>query len=138
MDTPDPVYRLHRAVRNSTIMNHAGKPCDTRPKCQFDPPLCGVDKHDVRDGSGYNNIPRENDMPTSSKRVSRLHSKDPADAAWRARQAQVDADIEGLSRDAGVDRFVAEMEASGVAPRQRIKRLKAYLRARQNPQMGGP
>jgi hypothetical protein len=82
--------------------------------------------------------PTENDVPTSSKRVSRLHSKDPADAAWRARQAQVDADIEGLSHDAGVDRFIAEMEASGVEPRQRIKRLKAYLRARQNPKMGGP
>jgi hypothetical protein len=76
-------------------------------------------------------------MPTSSKRVSRLHSKDPADAAWRARQAQVDADIEGLSRDAEADRLVAEMDSSGVAPRQQIKRLKAYFRARQN-KMGGP
>ena len=70
-------------------------------------------------------------MPKSSKRVSRLHSKDPADAAWRAQQAHVDADIEGLSRDAGIDRFVAEMAAAGIAPRQRIERLKAYVRARQ-------
>ena len=39
-------------------------------------------------------------VPTSSsKPLNRLHSKDPADAAWRARQAQVDADIEGLSRN---------------------------------------
>ncbi len=76
-------------------------------------------------------------MPTSSKRVSRLHSKDPADAAWRAQQAQVDADIEGLSRDPGADRLVAEMAAAGIAPRQRIERLKAYFRARQNPKPGG-
>lgn len=77
-------------------------------------------------------------MPTSSGRVSRLHSKDPADAAWRARQAHVDADIEGLSRDAGADKLVADMEASGVAPRQQIERLKAYFRARQTHKMGGP
>ena len=60
-------------------------------------------------------------MPTSSKRVSRLHSKDSADAAWRAQQAQVDADIEGLSRDAEADRLVAQMTAAGIAPRQRIE-----------------
>ena len=77
-------------------------------------------------------------MPTSSKRVSRLHSKAPTDAAWRAQQAQVDADIEGLSRDAEADRLSAEMAAAGVAPRQRIERLKAYFRARQNPKPGGP
>ena len=62
--------------------------------------------------------------------MSRLHSKDPADAAWRARQAQVDADIEGLSRDPVADQLVAEMTASGVPPRQQIERLKAYFRAR--------
>jgi hypothetical protein len=76
-------------------------------------------------------------MPTSSKPLNRLHSKDPADAAWRARRAEVDADIEGLSRDAGADRLIADMDASGVAPRQQIKRLKAYFRVRQN-KMGGP
>ncbi|WP_146101563.1 hypothetical protein [Rhodopila globiformis] len=76
-------------------------------------------------------------MPRSTKRVGRLHAQNPADAAWRAQQAQVDADIEGLSRDAGIDRFVDDMEASGVAPRQRIERLKAYVRARQAPEAGG-
>ncbi len=75
-------------------------------------------------------------MPTPSRRVSRLHSKDPADAAWRAGQAQVDADIEGLSRDPEADRLVAEMAAEGVAPRQRIDRLKAYFRTRQNTKLG--
>jgi hypothetical protein len=77
-------------------------------------------------------------MPTPSKRVSRLHSKDPADAAWRAQQAQVDADIEGLARDAGIDRLFDQMEASNIAPRERTKRLKAYFRARQKPKMRGP
>ena len=65
-----------------------------------------------------------------AKRIDRLHSKNPADAAWRAQQAQVDSDIEGLSRDARIDRFVDEMKASGVAPRQQIERLKIYLRRR--------
>jgi hypothetical protein len=75
--------------------------------------------------------------PTSAKRIGRLHAQNPTDAAWRARQAQVDADIEGLHRDEGIDRFVDDMKASGVAPRQRIERLKAYIRARQTPKMGG-
>ncbi len=74
-------------------------------------------------------------MPIS-KRMSRLHSKDPADAAWRARQAQVDADIEGLSRDPEADRLAAEMAAAGIAPRQRIERLKAYFQARQTANLG--
>ena len=72
----------------------------------------------------------------AAKRPDRLHSQNPADAAWRAQQAQVDADIEGLSRDAGIDRFVDEMKASDVPPRQRIERLKAYVRARQKSKPG--
>ena len=73
----------------------------------------------------------------TTKRIDRLHAQNPTDAAWRAQQARVDADIEGLNRDAGIDRFVDEMKASGVAPRQRIERLKAYVRARQSPKLGG-
>ena len=78
-------------------------------------------------------------MPKTAhtKHIDRLHTQNPADAAWRARQAQVDADIEGLSRDVGIDRFVDEMKALGIAPRQRIERLKAYVRSRQSPKMGG-
>jgi hypothetical protein len=75
--------------------------------------------------------------PARTKHIDRLHSQNPADAAWRARQAQVDADIEGLRHDAGIDRFVDDMKASGIAPRQRIEKLKAYVRARQSPKMGG-
>ena len=58
-------------------------------------------------------------MPKTAqtKHIDRLHTQNPTDAAWRARQAQVDADIEGLSHDAGIDRFVDEMKASGIAPR---------------------
>ena len=75
--------------------------------------------------------------PAAGKRTDRLHSQNPTDAAWRAQQARVDADIEGLRRDEEIDRFVDEMKASGVAPRERIERLKAYVRARQSPKMGG-
>ena len=64
------------------------------------------------------------------KRPDRLHSQNPTDAAWRAQQARVDADIEGLGHDAGIEQFVDEMRASGIPPRQRIERLKAYVRAR--------
>jgi hypothetical protein len=60
-----------------------------------------------------------------------LYSKDPADAARRRQQAEIDNDIEGLSRDAGIERLFDEMDAAGVPiGRERIKRLKAYLRAR--------
>jgi hypothetical protein len=69
--------------------------------------------------------------PATAKRIDRLHSQNPADAAWRARQAQVDADIEGLSRDAGADQLIAEMDASGVEPHKQIERLKNYFRRRQ-------
>lgn len=62
--------------------------------------------------------------------MSRLHSKDPADAAWRAQQAQVDADIEGLSRDPEIEKFFDEMRAEGITTREMIKRLKAYLKSR--------
>ena len=72
-----------------------------------------------------------------AKHDDRLHSQNPIDAAWRAGQARVDADIEGLRHDAEIDQFVDSMKASGIAPRQRIERLKAYVRARQSPKMGG-
>ena len=67
----------------------------------------------------------------TSKRIDRLHAQNPADAAWRARQAQIDADIEGLHRDDDADRLIAEMDASGVPPRKQIARLKTYFRRRQ-------
>jgi hypothetical protein len=65
-----------------------------------------------------------------TKRPSRLHSQNPIDAAWRAQQAQVDSDIEGLSRDPEADRMTAEMDARGVDIREQIKRLKTYFRSR--------
>jgi hypothetical protein len=71
-------------------------------------------------------------MTTSAttKRIDRLHSKNPTDAAWRAQQAQVDSDIEGLHRDRDLDQLKVEMDAAGIGPRERIKRLKAYIRRR--------
>lgn len=71
-------------------------------------------------------------MPNPSRQcLSRLHSKRAEDAAWREHQADVDADIEGLSRDAAADRLAAEMDAAGVPIDDQIKRLKAYFVARQ-------
>jgi hypothetical protein len=70
--------------------------------------------------------------PTPAKRIGRLHTQNSTDAAWRARQAQVDADIEGLRRDAGIDQFADDIEASGVEPRKQIERLKTYLRRRRS------
>jgi hypothetical protein len=74
------------------------------------------------------------DDPKPMKRkapLGRLYSKDPADAAWRRRQMEIDNDIEGLSRDPEIDRLFDETEASGVPIREQIKRLKASFRARQ-------
>lgn len=72
-------------------------------------------------------------MPNpSTKRLSRLHSKRAEDAAWREHQADVDADIEGLSRDSEADRLAAEMDAAGIPIDDQIKQLKAYFVARQH------
>lgn len=65
-------------------------------------------------------------------RLSRLHSHHVDDAAWRARQAQVDADIEGLSHDPEADRLIAEMETRGVPIEDQIERLKAHFVARRD------
>jgi len=69
-------------------------------------------------------------MPRSQKHASRLHSKNPADAAWRAQQAQVDADIEGLARDPELDRQVAALRAQGLGPRERIREIVNQARAK--------
>ena len=71
-------------------------------------------------------------MPNPNRqRLSRLHSRRAEDAAWRERQADVDADIEGLSRDPEADRLMADMDAGGVPIDDQIKRLKVYFVGRQ-------
>lgn len=71
-------------------------------------------------------------MPNPNRsRLSRLHSKRAEDAAWRAGQAHVDSDIEGLARDPDLARFVSDMKAAGMPAGERIKRLKAHVVARQ-------
>jgi hypothetical protein len=75
-------------------------------------------------------------MPRSQRPVSRLHSKNPADAAWRAQQAHVDADIEAMARNQDIDRIVAELRDKGIEPRERIKILIASFKARK--QLAGP
>ena len=76
-------------------------------------------------------------MATTKPRVSRLYSQKPADAAWRFEQAQVDADIEALPRDAEAERLIATMTADGVSPELQIERLKSMFlaRAAKTPEM---
>lgn len=77
-------------------------------------------------------------MKRRAKQVSRLHSNDPADAAWRARQAHVDADIEGLARDQEGARMIAAMRADGMGPCERIKVLVSHFRANKGRRPAGP
>jgi hypothetical protein len=75
-------------------------------------------------------------MPRSRRPISRLHSKNPADAAWRAQQAHVDADIEAMARDQDIDRIVADLRHKGIEPRERIKILIGRFKSRK--QLAGP
>jgi hypothetical protein len=68
-------------------------------------------------------------MAREQKPICRLHSKDPVDAAWRAQQANIDADIEGLARDPEADKLMARMDAEGLDAEQQIDRLKTYFKA---------
>ena len=68
----------------------------------------------------------------SPQKLSRLHSRHAEDAAWRAEQAQVDADIEGLSRDPESEQLIAEMDAAGVPYDVQIERLKEHFVARRD------
>ena len=77
-------------------------------------------------------------MKRHTKPISRLHSKDPADAAWRAQQAQVDADIEGLARDDDGARMIAAMRAEGRGPIERIRVLVNHFRANKSPRSAAP
>jgi hypothetical protein len=66
-------------------------------------------------------------MAGAQNPLGRLHSKDPVDAAWRAQQANIDADIEGLARDPQADELMAQMDAEGLDAEQQIARLKVYF-----------
>ena len=69
-------------------------------------------------------------MLKTKLRVGRFHSRNPADAAWRYEQAQVDADIEGLPRDAEAEALITAMTEAGVSPELQIDRIKALFLAR--------
>ena len=69
-------------------------------------------------------------MPKTKLHVGRFHSQNPADAAWRYEQAQVDADIEGLPRDAEAEALIAALTAAGVSPEIQIERIKSMFLAR--------
>lgn len=67
---------------------------------------------------------------SNRRRLSRLHSSRVEDATWRSAQAHIDADIEGLGRDAEYSRLVADMKAANIPVCERIARLKAHVVAR--------
>ncbi|WP_143103261.1 hypothetical protein [Albimonas pacifica] len=66
----------------------------------------------------------------------RLHPKDlftsqsPEARAWRAKQAEVDSEIEGLPRDPEAAALAAQMERDGVPDEEQIARLIAYFKMR--------
>lgn len=57
-----------------------------------------------------------------------MYGDDPASRAWRAEQARVDADIEGLARDPAAESLLAEMDRDGLSDEEQIERLTAYYR----------
>ena len=59
--------------------------------------------------------------------LSAMRSSDPADAAWRRAQLNVDADIEGLPDDPEAQRLLDDMLREGVPVEERANRLKAYF-----------
>jgi hypothetical protein len=51
----------------------------------------------------------------------------PEAMAWRAEQAEIDADIEGLADDPGSAELLRRMEAENVPPDEQRRRLRAYF-----------
>ena len=51
----------------------------------------------------------------------------PEAMTWRAEQAEVDADIEGLADDPGSAELLRRMEAENVPPDEQRRRLKVYF-----------
>ena len=59
--------------------------------------------------------------------VDFMISMRPEAMAWRAEQAEVDADIEGLADDPGSAELLRQMEAENVPPDEQRRRLKVYF-----------
>lgn len=59
----------------------------------------------------------------STPKFSRFSSNDPKDIAWRVEQMHVDNAIEGVERDPALAAFVAELNAAGLSPEEKIKRV---------------
>ena len=58
----------------------------------------------------------------------------PEGAAYRARQAHVHADIEGLARDPGAEKLMDDLRSAGVPISERMARLGEYLREKERAQ----
>jgi hypothetical protein len=62
----------------------------------------------------------------SMAKFSRLSSNDPQDIAWRVQQMHVDTAIEAIDRNPILVALVAEMDAAGLSPEEKIKRVIAF------------
>ena len=65
-------------------------------------------------------------MTKLRRRVSHFHSTDPADAAWRYQQAQIDADIVGLPKDLATEHLIADVTVDGVPIERQIERIDVF------------
>jgi hypothetical protein len=73
-------------------------------------------RHDAEDPAGV-------DVMTSMR---------PEAMAWRAEQAEVDADIEGLARDPGAEALVQQMNAAGIPLDEQRERIRAYFQGKRS------
>ncbi len=67
-------------------------------------------------------------MSIENNDLVKFNDPTPEGAAFRREQAMIDADIEGLARDARVDQFMNEMRTAGVPIEERMQRLGVFLR----------
>ena len=73
-------------------------------------------------------------MNKTSNRTGRapsFYGDDKASAKWRAQQADVDADIEGLARDPVAEQLVAEWDQAGISLEEQRARLIIYFRSKE-------
>ena len=66
---------------------------------------------------------------TSDKPDLRFSDNTPEGADYRAEQAHIDADIEGIARHEDTRALIAEMDRLGLSPEARLARLREHYAA---------
>lgn len=69
-------------------------------------------------------------MKSNTKTEPLMFANSPEAKAWRRDQANVDADIEGLARNADTEALMQEMTASGLSADEKIQRLHAHVQSK--------